>query len=548
MLKPESIIEIPEETKIIAKKAFPKGNTYLKLRDELGPIFDDTLFEDLYPGLGQPAASPARLALVTIMQYMENLPDRQAADAVRSRIDWKYMLGLALSDAGFDYSVLSEFRLRLAAGGKEKLLLEKILERFDELGLLKGKTQQRTDSTHVIAAVRSLTLLELVGETLRSTLNELAILAPEWLRQVMKPEWVKRYGRRFDGYRLPKTKEKREALAIAIGEDGFFLLQAAYASEAPVVLSESRMLKVLSRIWIQQYYREGDDIHWRTKKNYGQPPAGLMISSPHDLDIHYCVKRSTEWTGYKVHLTETCEEGQPRLITQVETTTSSIHDVKMTEKIQDDLIARNLKPRTQLVDQGYVEIELLMSSLKKGIDLVGRVASGKNWQSKVAGAFDHDQFEVDWEQEQARCPDGKISKSFYYRKTRRGTPNFTISFQKSDCLPCKFRSKCTRSKHTGRTLTLYPKTIHEAQIAARDRQETDSFKHLYKKRAGIEGTISQGVRIMGLRKSRYIGLPRTRLQHVATAAAINLFRVFDWLTGVRPIETPIPAFVALAST
>jgi transposase len=374
------------------------------------------------------------------------------------------------------------------------------------------------------------------------------VIAPEWLKTVMKSEWVKRYGRRFDGYGLPKSKFKREALAITIGEDGFFLLKAAYSSEAPVVLSESRMLELMRRIWVQQYYWDGDNTHWRTKKNFGQPPAGLMISSPHDLDIHYCVKRTTEWTGYKVHLTETCEEGQPRLITQVETTTSSVHDVKVTEKIQADLIGRNLKPETQIVDQGYVEIELLMSSKKKGIDLVGPVASGKSWQSKEEGAFEHSHFDVDWEQKQAKCPNGKISKSFYYRKTRRDTPNYTISFRKTDCQPCKFRSKCTRAKHTGRTLTLYPKEIHEAQLAARDRQETEAFKQIYRKRAGIEGTISQGVRKMGLRKSRYIGLSRTRLQHLATAAGINLFRVVDWLIGERPIETPVPAFVVLAST
>ena len=288
MLKPESMLKIPEETKAVAQKAFPKGNTYLKLHDELGPIFADGKFADLYPNLGQPAESPARLALVTIMQYMENLPDRQAVEAVRSRIDWKYILGLSLSDSGFDYSILSEFRVLLVEGEKEKLLLEKLLERCDELGLLKGKAQQRTDSTHVVAAVRSLTLLELVGETMRSTLNELAVMAPEWLKTIMKPEWVKRYGRRYDGYRLPKSKPKREALAVAIGEDGFFLLQAAYAPEAPAVLSESRMLEVMRRIWVQQYYLDDEKSHWRTKKNYGQQPAGLMISSqkPAKTRIH----------------------------------------------------------------------------------------------------------------------------------------------------------------------------------------------------------------------------------------------------------------------
>jgi transposase len=176
----------------------------------LGPVFEDKTFQDLYPTLGQPAESPGRLALITVLQYLEDLSDRQAAEAVRSRIDWKYILGLKLDDAGFDFSVLSEFRQRLLEGIAETTLLEKLLERCEELGLLKGKTKQRTDSTHVIAAVRALNLLELVGETMRRFLDEAARLAPDWLRVHMKSEWVKRYARRFDGYRLPTSKTKRE--------------------------------------------------------------------------------------------------------------------------------------------------------------------------------------------------------------------------------------------------------------------------------------------------------------------------------------------------
>ena len=137
MLKPEKNVAIPEMTQIVAKAAFPKGNLFIKMRDELGPIFEDDAFAELYPGLGQPAESPARLALVTVMQYVENLTDRQAAEAVRGRIDWKYALGLELSDPGFDYSVLSEFRDRILAGGQEQRLLEKLLEQFRGRGLLK---------------------------------------------------------------------------------------------------------------------------------------------------------------------------------------------------------------------------------------------------------------------------------------------------------------------------------------------------------------------------------------------------------------------------
>jgi len=164
MLQPDHSTRIPELTRFVAKAAFPNSTLAITLRDELGTIFDDTDFVHLYPALGQSAESPARLALVTLLQFVENLPDRQAADAVRGRIDWKYALGLELSDAGFHSSVLTEFRHRLVDHGQERLLLDKLLAKCIEKNLLKGKGKQRTDSTHVLAAVRGLSLLELVSE------------------------------------------------------------------------------------------------------------------------------------------------------------------------------------------------------------------------------------------------------------------------------------------------------------------------------------------------------------------------------------------------
>src|SRR5688572_22845942 len=189
-----SIIEpVPEETTRIARAAFPKGNLYISMRDELGIAFSDADFEGLFPRRGQPAFAPWRLALITVMQFLENLSDRQAADAVRSRIDWKYLLGLELTDAGFDYSVLSGFRARLVAGEKQTLLLERLLERFREKKLLKVRGNQRTDSTHVLAAIRVMNRLELVTETMRAALNEIATFAPEWLTKAALPEWFTRY-------------------------------------------------------------------------------------------------------------------------------------------------------------------------------------------------------------------------------------------------------------------------------------------------------------------------------------------------------------------
>ena len=175
--RPHALEPVPEETTRVARAAFPKGNPYLLLRDTLGTIFQDDDFAALFPLVGQPGLPPWRLALVTIMQFRENLADRQAAEAVRARIDWKYLLGLDLTDAGFDFSALSEFRDRLLAGSAAEHLLDKLLERCRTLGLLKARGQQRTDSTHVLAAIRVLNRLELVAETLRATLNELATVA-----------------------------------------------------------------------------------------------------------------------------------------------------------------------------------------------------------------------------------------------------------------------------------------------------------------------------------------------------------------------------------
>jgi transposase len=547
MLQPSRSTDVPELTKLVAQAAFPNGSIFMTIRDELGTVFEDEAFTDLYPSLGQPAESPARLALVTVMQFVENLTDRQAADAVRGRIDWKYALGLELSDPGFHYSVLSEFRQRLVTGDAERILLEALLERCAAKGLLGGKKRQRTDSTHVLAAIRSLTLLELVGETMRRVLNEIAREAPEWLQDQLQPEWIKRYGRRFDSSRLPRTQEKRQALAETIGRDGLALLAAIYDDPAPVAVRELSIVESMRRIWIQHYYCVEDEVHWRTKKNWGQPPAGRMIASVDDPEARYCVKRSTEWTGYKVHLTETCAAEHPRLITQVETTASTVHDVKVTEAIQDDLAARSLKPETQLVDMGYVEADLLVSSQQKGIDLVSPVPSSKSWQDRDEEAFDHTQFHIDWERRVATCPGGKTSRYCSDRTTWRGTPNLLFSFSIDDCEPCPLRQRCTRAKNVGRTLTVYPQKEYETLQQARQRQDTQEFKELYAVRAGIEGTISQGARSMGLRQSRYIGLARTHVQHVATAAAINVVRIVDWVNGHRPGDTPVSPFLALAA-
>ena len=205
-LQPLATYPIPEDTQRIARAAFPHGTIYMQVADRLGNIYHDAQFTALFPTRGQPAEAPARLALATLLQFAEGLSDRQAADAVRSRIDWKYVLGLELTDPGFHHTVLSEFRTRLVTGEAEQLLLDTLLTLARTQGLLKARGGQRTDSTHVLAAIRVLNRLERVGETLRAALNSLAIVVPGWLQALAPLEWYDRYRHRVENYQLPRRK------------------------------------------------------------------------------------------------------------------------------------------------------------------------------------------------------------------------------------------------------------------------------------------------------------------------------------------------------
>ncbi len=288
---------IADETARVAHAAFPKGNPYLRMRDVLGPIYLNPEFAALFPPMGQPACAPAQLALVTIMQFAEGLSDAQAADAVRSRIDWKYVLALDLTDAGFHSSVLSEFRTRLIAGGAEQLLFETMLTLCRDQGLLKARGRQRTDSTHVLAASQVLNRLECIGETLRHALNTVATVAPTWLRSWVPAAWFDRYGRRFEEYRLPPSKADRYALAAQIGADGQVLLQTIYAPTAPAWVREIPAVQILRRVWIQQFYAVPDDQPMRWRMAGDLPSAQVLISSPYDPEARSTQRRDTEWTG-----------------------------------------------------------------------------------------------------------------------------------------------------------------------------------------------------------------------------------------------------------
>jgi transposase len=502
-LKPSLIEVVPSETIRVARAAFPKGNLYLAMRDELGVLFEDCDFAGLFPRRGQPAFPPWRLALITVMQFLENLSDRQAADAVRSRIDWKYALGLKLTDSGFDYSVLSGFRERLADGGRQTLLLDRMLELLREKKLLKARGKQRTDSTHVLAAIRVMNRLEMVVETMRAALNQLATVAPEWLTQISKPEWFARYSLRAEQSRLPNGNKAREAFAASVASDGFLLLDLV--SEQQTDLLKLEKVETLRQVWQQHYTpEEKGDVRWRTGKETLR--AAVSIESPYDTEARYSRKDVVRWTGYKAHLSDTCDEHLPHLIINVHTTPATTQDVASTGDIQAALYAKGLPPSRHLVDAGYVDGDLLVQSADKyGIDLFGPTRRNSSWQSRTGG-IDATQFKVDWNNRKAICPAGKRSVDWVecQLKERNPRPVIKVKFRRKDCIDCANRTRCVRSE-TGapRQLLLQAKMFHEAIKKTRAIFSSDEGWHEYKKRAGIEGTLSQGIRRGTVRRSRY---------------------------------------------
>src|SRR2546421_12639468 len=252
-LHAQPLAPIPALTARIARTSFPKGTLAMRLRDALGSIFEDVDFAQPFPRRGRAAEAPWRLALVTILQALENLPDRQAAEMVRGRLDWKYALSLPLVDEGFDASILADFRQRLVEHHAEALLLEPILRVCREQGWLKAGGQQRTDSTMVLANVRRLSSLESVGETLRALLNELAEREPEWLLGGISPDWFDRYVHRFEVQRFPKGKQAQETLQRQVGEDSWRLLQAAMDEHAPQLVRDCPSLVLLQQVWHQHF-------------------------------------------------------------------------------------------------------------------------------------------------------------------------------------------------------------------------------------------------------------------------------------------------------
>ena len=569
--EPDPQIAAAIAAKYPGKRARPLA---VQVRDRLGQWLEDEQFAAVFGIRGRPGWSPSRLALVTVLQRVEDLTDRHAAEAVRTRIDWQYLLGLPLDDPGFDHTVLAEFRGRVAGGGLELVVLDTLLARLAAGGLVKAGGKQRTDSTHVVAAVAALNRLELAGEAVRAAVEALAAAHPDWVAQrICVADWTRRYGTPMTSWRPPASPAKRDELAIAYARDGYALLEAVYDPSAPGWLRELPAVDVLRRVLLQNYTRtitaDGREVIKRREKEPegdGLPPGHARIASPYDTDARWGVKREEFWLGCKLHITETCDDAPPcscrattaarpaaegavaggrggsgrghdracahlvfpNLITHVATTDATVTDNQMTGAIHDDLAGTNLAPGRHYIDSGYLSAAVVAAGhARHGIALIGPLLADTSAQARAGQGYARADFTVDYDTKTVTCPQGKTARS-WSPCTQHGKDAIVAIFSTTDCGPCPARSLCTAAKR--RVLSLPPPDLAEAQAAARAAEKTIPVQADYARRAGVEGTMHQATS-HGARRARYRGLPKTRLDHVYMACALNLLRLEAYWTG-----------------
>jgi transposase len=534
-MQPKGLPPIPEQTVAVARAAFPKGSLAMRVRDHLEVVFADEPFAAAFGVRGAPGLSPGVLSLVTVLQFAEDLTDRQAAAMAVRAIDWKYAIGAELTDTGFDASVLSRFRARLAEHGLERVVFDRLLEHCRDAGLVAAGGKQRTDSTHVISAVRDLNRLELAGESVRAALEALAVAAPAWLAETIDvPEFAHRYGPRVIGWTMPSSKTKRDRLAVVFGQDGLTLCRAAWAADAPAWIRQLEAMQVLRQVLMQTYYvhtdaRGQEVICKREADNEGVPPGHLRLASPYDTDARWAAKgENLFWCGYKIHLTESCrtsaEDPAPNLITDVATTEATVPDVTATAPIHRRLTERGLTPGEHYCDAGYPCADLIRKAHTRGITMVTPLGQDRSPQARAAAGLAKNAFTIDWKARQVRCPAGRTSINWSPAR-QHGREAIVVKFGADACDTCSYRTACTASARGRRQLTLRPQELHDALATARTEQTTDSWKAKYALRAGVEGTINQALDVTGMRRARYRGLPKVRLQHAFSATAINVVRL-----------------------
>jgi transposase/IS5 family transposase len=511
----------------LADGLFGKTDRYRLFREKILPALRGARekFAELYcVTSGRPAIEPVIMAGTTLLQFMEKAPDRKAVNELRLNIGWKYALDLTLDYAGFDPSSLVYFRRRLVNSGSERLLFDTILHELQKAGLVRKKRKERIDSTHIVGNVARLSRLEMVRETLRLFMKEITkqngIDVPEnW------EELEERYvDTDIDYHRLTKvtiSKKTKQA-----GNDMQRIV--SWLSNQPQWVRDLEESTLLERVYHEQYEeREGKGPTFRKKEGSG------TVKNPHDPEVQWATKDKDlrkQWEGYKLQVIETVgekttEPGEPTggVITEMTTTPALVSDVEGMEEALAAQREHGVGVAEELhADAGYVTDDTLAEAKEEGRELIGPARP-----APTKGVLPVEQFEVDMKKKEAVCPQGKTSTR-YRVTTESRTGRESHQFEWGEhCDGCPLQSQCTKSKTGRRRLTV---GRHHEELQARRREmEDEAYRALLRKRNGIEGTISEGVRAYGMRRTRYRGLAKTRLANYTIGAACNVNR---WLRRI----------------
>lgn len=523
--------EIPAAVKVWGEARLTPDNVYRVIGDHLAEVLRDEQFAGLYERTGRHAIAPSVLALVTLFQHLEQIPDREAAVLVVSRLDWKYALHLPLEDAGFDYSDLCHFRQRLLAHEEERLVFEEVLGAIQRLGFLKKRGKQRTDALAVLGAVRELSERELVSETLRLAVRDLEAADPIWLGQAVNASFREQYAHTRGDYQLSAPERARQLLQV--GADGYWLLDRL--AQGPAGLRTLPAVTLLGEVWAQHFTRAADQVQVRPHT----VPCTELIVTPHDPGVRAGQKRGKRWRGEKVHITETAEPGGPNFLTDVTTSNASSGDTEALPAIRAHLAAQDLLPAEQFVDSGYISGQQLAQSQAMGIELVGPARADTSPQE-----FKLDDFPINHAARQAICPHEQVSVKWRRHTERDGSQAVQIQFAATTCAACPLRARCTTST-SGRSLHL--NEHHHLLVARRAEAQTAAFRLRMHARPAIEATLSELVRRHGLRRHRYRGDRKRHLENLLKAAACNLKRLARALAArLRTVGDPAQPLAAAA--
>jgi transposase len=433
---------------------------------------------------------------------------------------------------GIHHSDRCNFRKRRIEHERDWVVFDRLVAYLRERGYIKGRGKQRTDATKILGLVTRLSRLELVWETIRVALGALVGADASWVRKYVPVSFVDTYSQRRWDFRVAKAKiQQRMGEA---GQEGYWLVEQVegHGSDELKALAEIEQLR---RVLEEQFTRGEDG---KTTPRPRQQAKGDVITTPHDPDVRYGYKGGQGWVGYKLHVTETADEG-PRFITDVEIVPAMRQDNQCLAAIQDRLVDRGVPPGKQYVDQAYMSGYHIAGSLTKGIDLRGYVREGN--LSKPEG-FRLRDFEIDIEQRQAICPAGK--KQAKWVRAKPGANNligYHVQFGPQCQLCPHFGPGLCTDKPNGRHLGI--NAHHDLIQARRLEAGTEAFRQEMHVRAGIEGTVSEMVRGHGLRRSRFRGTQKNQLQALFGAAATNLKRLarcsllFAWIQNWPPSLT-----------